>query len=346
MEKDKFNRTITELDLTLMSSDMRGIPLGLFNGQMGICIYFFHLARLRNKPEYRTFAEKLLNQLFSSAHDVSAIHFPAGMSGIAWGIHHLLENRFVTGSFDYVLQEADDLLYRTIHFEWLDDEKKSRTDFIWLLVYYADRLRTIKNKEEKTLAQKTVIRILNHIEDFYSDTPWDHPAIFNLETYELPLYLLILGKLYKSDFYNYKIVQILEGLSNTVLSSLPALHANRFFLLAGIRSILQCIHMPQWEIHAGLLADNIDYDTIVNQEFLNKNITLRRGVAGFCFLLSKLVEGEEISSGLKEDILRKIESSEIWEGRFNPASSAIGGNVGLLNGYTGVILMYTMLLNS
>lgn len=343
MEKDELKRTIILLNRIMMSMDMRGGPLGLFNGQMGICIYFFYLARLQNNLEYRAFAEKLLQHIFASASDISVINISVGLSGIGWGIHHLLEEGFVTGSFDDVLQDVDDVLFRTVHFEWMDDKKRSKLDFIWLLFYYADRLRTMKKKEEKRLAQKTVVRILNHIEDSYSETLWEQPAIFNLEKYDLAFYLMVLSKLYEQDFYGDKIMRIWEGLANTVLSSMPFLHANRLFLLAGIRCVLKHASLPRWEQHAKLLESNIDYDEMLNRKFLNKNITLRRGVAGCCLLLSLV---GNISEEQRNGILRKIELSDIWEGRFSPASGAIGGNVGLADGTAGVSLIYNILLNS
>lgn len=49
-----------------------------------------------------------------------------------------------------------------------------------------------------------------------------------------------------------------------------ALHANRLFLLAGIQCVLKHVLIPQWEQHAKLLESNIDYDEILNREFLNK----------------------------------------------------------------------------
>jgi hypothetical protein len=53
-----------------------------------------------------------------------------------------------------------------------------------------------------------------------------------------------------------------------------------------------------------------------------------------------------ISGELKNDILRKIELSDIWEERFSLVSSAIGGNIGLANGTSGVSLIYNILSNS
>lgn len=343
MEKDELKKTMVLLDRIIVSMDMKGFPLGLFNGQMGICIYFFYLARLRDNPEYRAFAERLLQQIFASASDISVINFSVGLSGIGWGIHHLLEEGFATGDFDDVLLDVDDVLFRTVHFEWLDDKKRRKSDFIWLLLYYADRLRTIKNKEEKKLAQKTVVRILNHIENSYSDVLWEQPAIFNLEKYDLAFYLMVLGKLYELGFYNDKIVRIWEGLVNTVLSSMPLLHANRLFLLTGIQCVLKHVSLPQWEQHAKLLESNIDYDEMLNREFLNKNITLRRGVAGCCLLLSM---AGNISEEQRNGIMHKIELSDIWKEKFSPVSGAIGGNVGLADGTAGVSLIYNLLLNS
>lgn len=345
MNENEFDYRIKQLDRMVMSLDIRNLPLGLFDGKMGLCIYFFHLAKLRNDHEYLSFAEKLLKHIYSLAGELSTIHLHAGMSGVAWGIHYLVKNEFVTGNLDQVLQEADDLLFRTIQFDWLNKQEENRLNYLKLLVYYSSRLQTTINKTEKVLSQKMAIRILNNIENSFSDTPWEHPAIFNLTEYELALYLILLSRFYKLDFYNYKIVKIWDGLSNTVLSSIPVQHNNRLLLLLGIQSVLKCISLPQWEAHAILLESNIDHEKIINQEFLNKNITLRRGISGYCLLLS-LLQGGILSSDLKVRILKKIESSDIWEERFNVLSDAIAGNIGLANGYTGVALVYYSLLKS
>lgn len=345
MNREEFKDHILKLDRIIMTLPLNILPIGLFDGKMGLCIYYFQKAQLQDDPKYRTYAKKLLNDIYTLVSEITTIDFNIGISGIAWGIHYIAEKQFVTGNIDNTLREVDDLLFRTIHSEWLRDEKKKRRDFLWLLFYYSDRLRTIKNKTEKILAQQTVIQIINHIEDNFSDTAWEEPLHLDLESYELPLYLQLLSKFYYLNFYNYKIIKIWEGLANTTLSSMPVRHGNRLVLLSAIQETLKCVSMPQWKEHAELLKTNIDHKRIIEQEFLNKNITLRRGLSGYCLLLS--LQQEELPPPLlKSRILEKIEQSEIWDGRFNPQLNAFTGSTGLVNGYAGVSLIYESLLKS
>lgn len=345
MNKEELNKYIVKSDQRIMSLPINLLPIGLFDGKMGLCIYFFHKAQLHNNSQYRSFAEKLLNDIYGSIGEITTIDFNIGISGIAWGVHYIADMRFVTGNIDNALREVDDLLFRIIHSEWLEDKKKTRKDFLWLLFYYSDRLRTINNKIEKNLAQRTVIQIINHIEDNFSDSLWEEPRHWDLENYELPLYLLVLSRFYSMGFYNYKILKIWEGLAYTVLSFMSVRHGNRFVLLSAIQVTLKCISLPRWEEHVELLRQNIDHERILNQEFLNKNITLRRGLAGYCLLLSLRQEGL-LPSCFKKSILERIEQSEIWDGRFNPQLNAFICNVGLVNGYAGVSLIYEYLLKN
>lgn len=329
----------------IMSLPTNLLPIGLFDGKMGLCIYYFHKAQLHDSLEYRYCAEKLINEIYTLAGETTTIDFSIGLSGIAWGMHYLAEKGFLTGSIDNALRDVDDLLFRTIQSEWLEDEKKKRGDFLWLLFYYSDRLRTIKSKTEKALARRTVIQIINHIEDNFSENSWEEPLHMDLESYELPLYLFLLSKFYSLGFYDYKIIKIWDGLAHTVLSSMPVRHGNRLILLSAIQNTLKYASLPRWEEHAELLKKNIDHEKIINQEFLNKNLTLRRGLAGYCLMLS-LQQDELVPPQLKSRILERIEQSEIWDGRFNPRLNAFTGNIGLVNGYAGVSLAYEYLLKN
>lgn len=343
MNISEFDNIIQQLDQTVMSHNIKQLPIGLFNGKMGLCFYFSHLAKILNSPKHQSFAEKLLGNIHSSIDKVSSIDFNTGVSGIAWGIHYLVENKFVTGNINHILKDVDDLLFRMIHLEWLNDNTKKRIDFLWLLFYYSDRLQTIKNKTEKEITQKLVIRLINHIEDNFADIPWETPTLFDLAKHELALYILLLSRFYSFNFYNYKIVKIWDNISNEVLSSIPIQHANRLAMLFAIKKVLACRLLPEWAMHAKLLEENINHKRIINQEFLNKNITLRCGISGYCLLLSN-IDDNILSSQLKIQIIEKIKSSEVWNNRFNPSSESINESIGLATGYSGVSLIYYSLL--
>lgn len=338
---NNLHEVIAQSDRALMSIDIKGLPADLYQGKMGLCIYFFHASRLLQNHQYRVFAENLLTDIYSSIKHASIIDFDKGISGIGWGIHHLIKNGFVTGNPNHILQDTDNLIYQELHFDWLSNKEKYRIDFLRLLFYYSERLRTFKDPIEITLAQRTVIRIINHIEDHFANIPWSIPQSFNIERYEMVLYLCLLSRIYQQGFYNYKIVKIWDNLSSIILSTIPVLHVNRLLLSLGIQKVLECVNLLEWKWHKKLLDEHIDHEKIVSDEFLNKNVTLRRGLSGYCSLL--LIQRGKLAPFVVSHILQKFENSDVWTGRFNSKSVMCTDNLGLLDGYAGVALMYQFL---
>lgn len=345
IDKDGFNLKIEQLNKIVMGLDISSLPMGLFNGKMGICIYYYYASKYYENSDYQLFAGNLLDDIYGSINDnILNIDFQNGVSGVAWGINYLIENKFVLGNLDLILHDIDNLLFSQVNFCWLNDESKNRMFFLWLLFYYSDRLKTVKNEVEREMMQRTVIRIINHVEDNCLDIPLYQPKNFNINYSELSIYSLVLSRFYLMDFYNYKIVKIVESISDTLLSSFPVQHTNRLLLLWSIQNVQKCVYNGKLENHMILLKDNIDHGIIINKEFLNKNLSLCQGVAGYVLIL--LLNKYKISLELKKRILEKIDSSYIWDNGFDPLTVSTGNNIGLFNGYTGVALMYHILLNN
>ncbi|MDR0891780.1 MAG: hypothetical protein LBN24_04120 [Mediterranea sp.] len=333
------------MDKTTMSCNLDLLPLGLFGGKMGLSIYFFHLAKIQGDFIYWDFAKSLIKDIYTYAPKMTNIEFSNGLSGIAWGFHYLFENHFVSGDINDILKEVDDVLFRTIHPAYLwGEDTQNRCEFLWILFYYSDRLKTIENPVEKRLMQKTVMTIINHIEDFLPKIQWEHPLRFDLTKNDLPLYLLLLHRFYQYGFFNDKIEKIWEELSPSVLSLTPTLHINRVHLLYGMRSVLQSAQITGWAAHAKSLEESIDHERILRKELLDKNVTLRTGVAGYALLMFWLY-GPSFYSSMKQQLLDRIEASEIWQERFNPQASSISSSFGLLDGYVGPSLICHTLLN-
>ncbi len=332
------NEKIATLNHRLMTTDLAKLPIGLFYGKMGICIYFFNAAKQTDNKEYRQFAEKLLDEVYEKINEIQSIDLDTGLVGVAWGINYLIRNEFVSGNPDVVLKNIDDQLFKTLNFVWLEDQKRKRIEYLKILFYCAIRLETCRNKQEKVLMQDLVIKILNHIEHgWLPKSDWTQPVNFWIE-YELAMYLLITSRLYEQGFYNYKIMKIWDELTDTVLFSLPVQHVNRVYLLLGIKSVLYCAPRPAWEQHANLLQQNIDKERILHHDFRNKNINIRNGVAGYGIVLNMLSRYMPIEDfGTKEEIRQKIALSNCWAEEFNPESEKLLENVGLYSGFAGVI---------
>jgi len=89
------------------------ISPGLFNGKMGIIIFFFHYGIYSKQRIYGEFAELLLEDLFSEI-DVSISYtLEDGLAGIGWGIEYLVQTGFIEGNPAEILYNLDQEIMKT-----------------------------------------------------------------------------------------------------------------------------------------------------------------------------------------------------------------------------------------
>lgn len=81
--------------------------IGLFHGKLGISIVLYHYARYTNDSLYQNIADNLLEQVITAIPPSIPIGISNGTCGIGWGICHLLENGFIDGDADEILQIID-----------------------------------------------------------------------------------------------------------------------------------------------------------------------------------------------------------------------------------------------
>jgi len=81
--------------------------LGLYHGKMGILLFFIHYSRYKGIPIYNDFAGELLNEIYEEIHMDMPIDFESGLCGIGWGIEYLIQNGFVEGDSDQILEDID-----------------------------------------------------------------------------------------------------------------------------------------------------------------------------------------------------------------------------------------------
>lgn len=81
--------------------------LGLFNGRMGIVLFFFHYAKYTNNALYEDFAGDMLDDIFEDVTDETPINMQNGLCGIGWGLLYLIQKGFVEGNVDEILEDID-----------------------------------------------------------------------------------------------------------------------------------------------------------------------------------------------------------------------------------------------
>ena len=76
--------------------------LGLYNGKMGMVIFFFHYARYTGNSLYEDFAEEFLNEILEKLHTETPISFKRGLAGIGWGMLYLIKQGFMEYNLLYM----------------------------------------------------------------------------------------------------------------------------------------------------------------------------------------------------------------------------------------------------
>jgi hypothetical protein len=337
---EKFNQFVMEQDIDKM-------PIGLFDGKMGICIYFYHQARLTQNKKFKEFAERLLDSIYSEIHLQNVIDMEDGLAGICYGINYLIEQHFVKGNVNSILKEVDDKIYSSFCFNILSNNSVMQIEnlrtILQLTIYFYNRLQSNNlPANEKYLFENIIIKAINKIENVTLADKFTEPFVFSIRSYFLPSYLILLSKLYELDLYNYKIEKIFDELSDKLRSTYPLLQSNRLFLSGGMRNVEKIKSVYGWKDHSMLLEQNTDFSSIIEEEFRNKNIFPSDGLSGFYFLAKYL----HASININYDLLsQKIVMSDVWNEHLIDHEK-LKTRIGLVSGFSGVIIAYQDIQNN
>ena len=119
---------------------------GLFNGKMGIALLFYRYGNRTCKTIYTKAADDLLDTVFDSISTNLTIDFKTGLSGIAWGIHYLLDNHFLEFAES---KNQDDLFLQVDQIIWDRNTLLSLSiqDLFYLSLYLKKKTLYFNQKE-------------------------------------------------------------------------------------------------------------------------------------------------------------------------------------------------------
>ena len=311
---------------------------GLFHGQMGLSIFFYHLYKSTGDKNNEKMADELLDQVYGNlTSSLYPIDFENGLAGIGFGIEYLVQNGFVDANTDDVLADVDDkIFHHIVHSEELT--LGIRSGLLGYASYVLIRLRNCNDAETRFLTERLLIEIFNKIDKAIGEeiAHFDEPSGFNL-LWDFPILLLLIGETLRLNIYRAKILRILDTIEPMLCSQMPLLHCNRAFLLLGINTVLENATLPNWERHAVLIAENICLETILNKEFSDKNVLMQNGLSGILPVVSKVARTfQSIEKQFNPKTwIDRIERSTLWDDvllneKINPRS------LGFLNGLTGI----------
>lgn len=304
--------------------------LSLATGKMGYCLYFYILGRELNHQEYQATAEKLLDEIFDNIQTVSGIDVKNGLTGIGLGISYLIKNKYVKGNVNDILDDVDDIVFKQLSYPKCVDQI-DLLSLIHLTYYLQVRLKEQKKGSvNEYLFKELIIETINNLYQKINHELYQESLAYDTDQ-PLPQLLYLLSVLYNLDFYNYRLIKIIEEISYSVLSTIPILHANRLYLLWGMDSLNKQIADKNWEKHI----------LILNNELRDKNIFFKNGVASLYCLLKSLKNyfpNDELVV-YEQRIREKITSSTIWQLLLNE-KDYFGKCKGLYNGYCSIPLIF------
>jgi len=109
MKKDKYIEFTLEQQIVneLLLRSSIATNIGLFDGKMGLILFFAHYFKHSVKPVFDDTAGDLMDELMQEIHTEIPIDLASGLSGIGWGVEYLIQNSFVEGDSLEVCEEID-----------------------------------------------------------------------------------------------------------------------------------------------------------------------------------------------------------------------------------------------
>jgi len=284
---------LTKEDELIMAQSKQLSDVGLLQGKMGICLYYYISGRMFNNQQYTKFSDSLLDEIYNKM-PTSNIHFDNGLIGIGCAIEYLVQHGYVTGNTDDILQEIDVQILKQLT---NDDNLRNlnlTNGCAGYLYYLISRLQNKtfdkKNNSLHKLKRELLFHLINNIEkNLLASFEFVNKDIsFDLFA-SLPVIISLLKNAYSLDVYNDKILKIIEQILNCLETMIPTLNINRLYLVTVLLECSNIIKSKQLEKCTNFLFYSIDYEDIVN-EITEHNWSLRTGITGAKLILWDLLK--------------------------------------------------------
>jgi hypothetical protein len=284
------NNLSDDIDEYIINKIKRESQIGLFQGKMGACIYFYFRGRATSNPDYTQFADTLLNEIYSQVSKNSPADFGSGLAGIGWGITYLARSGFVDVDLDEALEEVDNAMLKVIASE-SSLGMNFTNGLTGYLCYLTQRLAGGNKPDESystELNKELLVLTINKMEQCFLKMP---PIIskdicFDLFS-DLPMMIFSLGQAYSLGCYNKKIEQLVKQVIPFLETNMPSLNINRLHLACELKCLLTQIPNKRIARVADVLLYSVDFSQLLYEVGANA-MGIRNGLSGLKILLNRL----------------------------------------------------------
>lgn len=313
--------------------------VGLMSGKMGICIYFYISGKISRNLEYTKLADEILDEIYDKL-PINNIRFDNGLIGIGCAIEYLVQNGYVKGDTNKILQDIDIKLLKHITVENGLNNLNFSDGSTGYLCYLIFRIKgQYKNRKYDSLSKllnEMIVGIINSIETnlHVNSLSINRDVEFDLFA-TLPILIKLLNMCFELNIYKEKILIIFEQLLDFMLNSLPSLHTNRLYLIAVLLDFREISNLSKIDNTISLYLSSIDYDYVEN-EIDMKNFGLKRGLNGLKYILWRILSKLSHDNAY-HSCVNKIYNSVVDKLLFDYSKSI--ENIGINNGVIGVELV-------
>ncbi len=275
------------IDVIIQKNRFPSSNQGLLNGNIGICMFYYHLARKTGSVEFERIADELLEKVYTNMNSLAPPDFENGLAGIGWAIEYLIKNGFAEGDTDLVLEEIDNRVFRTL----TEDQNLTfelTNGLSGYLFYLISRLKNLKTPP--SIAQRINLELfiltINRLDELVTS---QFPSIVKDINFDLfwkfPMVLFGLNAALKLNLYNEKIKCIIKQWLPYFEAYIPSFHINRLILALSLNRLYNQIPDVRLEKQIKILLIATDFNilkTEIDYSFLN----VRIGWPGVVLLLN------------------------------------------------------------
>lgn len=323
-----------DLDNDLYVTSMNKSSMGLYDGRMGACIYFFCKYKIYNDQSYYNKANDILESIIENANNISSIKVLDGLSGIVLGIKYLLMNGLIDGNINEICADIDDAIFKRLSFDE-DFSTYKFEDLQYIIIYYCNRLNDFDN-DQRSIHKMLLVKLINYLYDRIQNIyTYFSTNIFDIDTY---LLLYTLSESLQLNIINTKIYNILFDLEPHIIYNYPVLNKSCLFKIFGLHNIIYHLNKSEWTNHFNMLVQKLDLDSMIENELNDSDIYIYNGFPAVFYISEQLYQKRIIKKRInKTHILERIKNPILWQRIVND-SNYRKMHSGLLNGYPGFLL--------
>ncbi len=242
--------------------------IGLFKGQMGICLALFEDCAKDERLQHT--AEELLSNICSQIDKTEDLTFSNGISGIGWAISRLHSEGFIEGNIDEILVDVDASIYRHVYdptTQLLDVSLAN--GILGYTIYAVERIKHADNNSEsmqirllKELTRKLIDRLFVTLPQSLSRIGMD---VYTTILWDIPIAFLLFKDIIDLNIYPNKIENMLKSWEVYLTNRIPHYEINKLAYLTALYKLNQSVNCEKWSRLTNDRLRFIDFNKIESE---------------------------------------------------------------------------------